>query len=130
MTEVIRGRRAIRAGSLTVSVRSIRTSGLRSIQAYRSALPNANDAVTGWPGSSAPALARPSTPSLNISDHTASPRLRVQPGQDGVRDGADAGLQRRAVADKRGHPVTDDWPTFPPRAAPAGTASGASASIA
>ena len=33
LTEAIRGRRAIRAGSFTVSVRSIRTSGLRSIQA-------------------------------------------------------------------------------------------------
>ena len=78
-TETIRGWRAIRAGSFTVSVRSIRTSWLRSSQAYRSALPNANEAVTGRAGSSAPALARPSTPSLNISDHTASPRLSCSP---------------------------------------------------
>ena len=33
LTEAIRLQRAILAGSLTVSVRSIRTSGLRSIQA-------------------------------------------------------------------------------------------------
>ena len=79
LTETIRRRLAICAGSFTVSVRSIRTSGLRSSQAYRSGLPNANDAVTGCPGSSAPALARPSTPSLNISDRTVSPRLVSSP---------------------------------------------------
>jgi hypothetical protein len=81
LTEVIWRHRAMRAGSFTVSVRSIRTSGLRSSQAYRSGPPNANDAVTGRPGSRAPALASPSTPSLNISDHTASPRLRCSPAR-------------------------------------------------
>src|ERR1700722_8266798 len=96
LTETIRRHWAMRAGSFTVSVRSIRTSGLRSSQAYRSAEPNANDAVTGWPGSSAPAFARPSTPSLNISDHTASPRLRCSPARtaSGTAAGLD-GLDRR-----------------------------------
>jgi hypothetical protein len=44
-TDTIRGRSAIWAGSLIVSVRSIRMLGLRSIQSYSSALPNAKDAV-------------------------------------------------------------------------------------
>ena len=65
------------AGSFTVSVRSMRTSGLRSIQSYSSAVPNANDAVTCAPGSSAPPLSKATTPSLNISDHTLSPRRRA-----------------------------------------------------
>jgi hypothetical protein len=45
LTDTIRGRRAICAGSLIVSVRIIRTLGLRSIQSYSSALPIAKDAV-------------------------------------------------------------------------------------
>ena len=85
--------------------------------------------MTGCPGSSAPALARPSTPSLNISDQTASPRLAVQPGQDGVRDRADASLQRRAVADERGNPVADDGGRLVAGRS-GGEGSGASASIA
>jgi hypothetical protein len=58
---------------LVFSVRSNRTRGLRSTQSYSSGLPNTNDGVTGLSGSSAPARSRPSTPSLNISDHTARP---------------------------------------------------------
>ena len=58
-TDTMLGCRAIRPGSLVFSVRSIRTRGLRSIQASNSGLPNANDAVTGTCGSSAPARSRP-----------------------------------------------------------------------
>jgi hypothetical protein len=74
LIDVIRGCRAIRAGSLDVSVRTIRIPGLRSIHSYSSALPNANEAVICWAGSRAPAFARLSTPSVNISDHTRRPR--------------------------------------------------------
>jgi hypothetical protein len=35
------------------------------------------------------------------------PPPAVQPGQDRVRDGADAGLQRRAVANEGGYPIAD-----------------------
>ena len=74
LTDTICRCRAMSAGSFTVSVRSMRMPGLRSIQSYSSELPKANDAVTCAPGSSAPPLSRASTPSLNISDHTVRPR--------------------------------------------------------
>src|SRR6266568_1027112 len=58
-------------------VRSSRTRGLRSIQSYSSGVPNANDAVTGISGASAPDFSSARTPSLNISDQTDSPRRPV-----------------------------------------------------
>jgi hypothetical protein len=98
--EVISGCSAMRAGSLVVSVRCMRSRGLSSAHAYSSGEPNRNEVTSGTSASSGAGLLEAQHA---VGDHLGpQPQLppRSQRGQRRVRDAADAELQRRPVGDE------------------------------